>query len=98
MRKSIMKNKGKRIVAVALSLAMMIPFAFSQTTVTKAAVVDSVTNALKFEVEKNVIDKTKGNNDKISLERGQEVKLKIKAAADMRIGSIKGKLNFEEKT
>lgn len=93
-----MKNKGKKIVAVALSLVMMIPFAFSQATVTKAAVVDSVKNALTFEVEKNVIDKTKGNNDKLSLERGQEVKLKIKAAADMRIGSIKGKLTFEEKT
>lgn len=98
MRKSIMKNKGKKIVAVALALAMMIPFAFSQTTVTKAAVVDSVKNALTFEVEKNVIDKTKENNDKLSLERGQEVKLTIKAAADMRIGSIKGKLTFEEKT
>ena len=98
MRKSIMKNKGKKIVAVALSLAMMIPFAFSQATVTKAAGVDSVKNALKFEVEKNVIDKTKENNDKLSLERGQGVKLTIKAAADMWIGSIKGKLTFEEKT
>ena len=98
VRKSIMKNKGKKIVAVALSLVMMIPFAFRQTTVTKAAVVNSVKNALKFEVEENVADKTKGNNDKLSLERGQEVKLKIKADADMRIGSIKGKLTFEEKT
>ena len=74
MRKSIMKNKGKKIVAVALSLVMMIPFAFSQTTVTKAAVVNSVKNALKFEVEKNVADKTKANNHKLSLERGQEEK------------------------
>ena len=67
VRKSIMKNKGKKIVAVALSLVMMIPFAFSQTTVTKAAVVNSVKNAVKFEVEENVSDKTNGNNDKLSL-------------------------------
>lgn len=45
MEKSKMINRGKKIVAVALSFMMMIPFAFSQTTVTKAAGASQATTA-----------------------------------------------------
>lgn len=94
VRKSIMKNKGKKIVAVALSLVMMIPFAFSQTTVTKAAggsqttVVSTPDKVLKLTAESNTEDK------KLSLERGQEVKLKLTATSEMEIEEIVGNLNF----
>ena len=96
VRKSIMKNKGKKIVAVALSLVMMIPFAFSQTTVTKAAggsqttVVPTPDKVLKLTAESNTEDK------KLSLERGQEVKLKLTATSDMEIEEIVGNLKFVE--
>ena len=36
MRMSKMKSRGKKIVAVALSLAMMVPVLLSQTVVSKA--------------------------------------------------------------
>ena len=94
MRKSMMKNKGKKIVAVALSLAMMIPLAFSQTTVTKAAggsqttTVPTPDKVLKLTVENNTADK------KLSLERGQEVKLKLTAVSDMEVEEIVGNLSF----
>ena len=93
MEKSKMINRGKKIVAVALSF-MMIPFAFSQTTVTKAAGASQATTAptpdkvLKLTVENNTADK------KLSLERGQEVKLKLTATSDMEVEKIVGNLSF----
>ena len=95
MRKSIMKNKGKKIVAVALSLVMMIPFAFSQTTVTKAAggsqttVVPTPDKVLKLTAEKSNTE-----DNKLSLERGQEVKLKLTATSEMEIEEIVGNLKL----
>lgn len=94
MEKSKMINRGKKIVAVALSFMMMIPFAFSQTTVTKAAGASQATTAptpdkvLKLTVENNTADK------KLSLERGQEVKLKLTATSDMEVEEIVGNLSF----
>lgn len=94
MEKSKMINRGKKIVAVALSLAMMIPLAFSQTTVTKAAggsqttTVPTPDKVLKLTVETNTEDK------KVSLERGQEVKMKLTATSDMEIEEIVGNLKF----
>ena len=89
-----MINRGKKIVAVALSFMMMIPFAFSQTTVTKAAGASQATTAptpdkvLKLTVENNTADK------KLSLERGLEVKLKLTATSDMEVEEIVGNLSF----
>ena len=85
-----MINRGKKIVAVALSFMMMIPVAFSQTTVTKAAGAGTTTavptpdKVLKLTVEKNTADK------KLSLERGQEVSLTLTATQELNVEEIVG--------
>lgn len=98
MEKSKMINRGKKIVAVALSFMMMIPVAFSQTTVTKAAGAGTTTavptpdKVLKLTVEKNTADK------KLSLERGQEVSLTLTATQELNVEEIVGELSFVDTT
>lgn len=105
MEKSKMINRGKKIVAVALSFMMMIPVAFSQTTVTNAApqaasaTISTIADAITIDVVKNAKSDAKSSkNDKLSLERGQEVQLQIKAKAAMKLESIRGKLSFTDTT
>lgn len=106
MEKSKMINRGKKIVAVALSFMMMIPVAFSQTTVTNAAAqaasatISTIADAITIDVVKNVKSDAKSSKDngKLSLERGQEVQLQIKAKAAMKLESIRGKLSFTDTT
>ena len=93
MEKSKMINRGKKIVAVALSFMMMIPVAFSQTTVTNAAAqaasatISTIADAITIDVVKNAKSDAKSSkdNDKLSLERGQEVQLQIKTKAAMKL-------------
>ena len=106
MEKSKMINRGKKIVAVALSFMMMIPVAFSQTTVTNAAAqaasatISTIADAITIDVVKNAKSDAKSSkdNDKLSLERGQEVQLQIKTKAAMKLESIRGKLSFTDTT
>ena len=68
MRMSKMKSRGKKIVAVALSLAMMVPVLLSQTVVSKA-ITETESNYLQL----------KSTATSVSLEKNDEFTLDLQS-------------------
>ena len=86
MRKSIMKNKGKKIVAVALSLVMMIPLVLGQTVETKAAA-KTVNDVLSLDLD--------ASSSK-TFTRGDTILLNIKAKETLTASKIGFHLMFKD--
>ena len=87
-----MMNRGKKIVAVALALAMMIPFAFSQTTVTKAAETPGQTPVAKTTKDVLSIGLAKGSSNTFA--RGETVVLSLQATEAISSSKMVGTLSF----
>ena len=87
MRMSKMKSRGKKIVAVALSLAMMVPVLLSQTVVSKA-ITETESNYLQL----------KSTATSVSLEKNDEFTLDLqsKNVFQSTMG-IEGQFIYEEK-
>ena len=88
MRMSKMKSRGKKIVAVALSLAMMVPVLLSQTVVSKAIT----------ETESNYLQLKSSATTPVSLEKNDEFTLDLqsKNVFQSTMG-IEGQFIYEEK-
>lgn len=86
MRKSIMKNKGKKIVAVALLLVMMIPLVLGQTVETKAAA-KTVKDVLSLELDAS---------SSTTFTRGDTILLNIKANEALTATKIGFHLMFKD--
>ena len=83
MEKSKMINRGKKIVAVALSLAMMLPLTFSQTATTGAATktnrASGTTSQAASANESAYLQLAADSNSGVPMERGDKFTLTLKA-------------------
>lgn len=87
MRMSKMKSRGKKIVAVALSLAMMVPVLLSQTVVSKAIT----------ETESNYLQLKSSATTPVSLEKNDEFTLDLQTKKEFQnTMGIEGKFIYKE--
>lgn len=83
MRMRIMSKRGKKFITAILTVAMLLPLVWGQTVVTEAAALTTA-QAIKLECENN-----------ITMERGDEVLLKLVAAQKIDVEEIVGSLSFK---
>lgn len=87
MRTRVMKKRGRKITAILLAFAMVLPMAWSQTVVTEAAGTDSDYLTLA----------PKNNKAQVPMELGDEITLELKAKSAFQAASIGGTFSFKEK-
>lgn len=86
MRTRVMKKRGRKITAILLAFAMVLPMAWSQTVVTEAAGTDS-----------DYLTLTSKDGASTPMELGDQFTLELKAKKDFQAAtSIDGNLSYSE--
>ena len=101
MEKSKMINREKKIVAVALSLAMMLPLTFSQTATTGAATktnrASGTTSQAASANESAYLQLAADSNSGVPMERGDKFTLTVKAKKAFQSAmSVEGTFTYKE--